>query len=201
LEFQNHKNLLPDHGELYYLPAIFPEQDADQLYERLKKEISWEQKPIRIFGKMVLQPRLTAWYGDPEATYSYSGVKNVPLPWADVLAEIRKKVEEVSSSSFNSVLLNYYRNGNDSMGWHRDNEKELGTLPSIASLSFGDKRKFKVRDHKLHTRLISIEPANGSLILMKGEMQEFWEHSVPKQSGELQGRINLTFRKIIPATT
>jgi alkylated DNA repair dioxygenase AlkB len=191
------KNLLPYKGQLSYQPSFFSEKESKQYFENLTTTIKWEQKPIKIFGKEVLQPRLTAWYGDPDAAYTYSGLSLVPLSWTDALLEIRKKVEVFCSEKFNSALLNLYRNGQDSMGWHCDNERQLGKDPTIASVSLGAVRKFRLRNYQIKKDIIDLEPADGSLIIMSGETQTHWEHSVPKTSMVVGPRINITFRRII----
>lgn len=189
-------NLLPHHGELYYLPHFVNHSTANNYFLKLKQSIVWDQKPITIFGKKVMQPRLTAWYGDSDVSYKYSGLKLTAMAWTDELLHLKNKIEQSCGHKFNSVLLNYYRNGSDSMGWHRDNESELGENPIIASLSLGQSRKFKIRNYfdKKETFYILVE--TGSLLLMKSEMQTYWEHSIAKELKVAQPRINLTFRYV-----
>jgi len=166
-------------------------------FEKICREANWQQQTIKIFGKSVLSPRLTAWYGDKDAMYCYSGTRNVPQPWFDELLEILDQVEAFTQESFNSVLLNLYRNGNDSMGSHSDNEAELGIEPTIASVSLGATRRFI-----LHSKLdnfhssIKLNLHHGSLLLMSGAFQSNWKHSVPKTKREISPRINLTFRRV-----
>jgi alkylated DNA repair dioxygenase AlkB len=160
-------------------------------------EIQWKQEPIKIFGKEVMQPRLTAWYGDIDKPYSYSGITMQPYAWSGSLKTIKQKIEAVAGVTFTSALLNLYRNGNDSMGWHRDNEKELGDQPVIGSVSFGATRTFQFRDYKTKKDLKSIELSHGSFLTMRGETNHYWEHSVPKTKLVLKERINITFRMII----
>ena len=190
-------NLLPANGELYYYPSFFTPEESMRYFSRLLDEISWKQEPIVIFGKKLMQPRLTAWYGDAGISYRYSGITMQPEPWTLMLAEIKNRLEEFSGLTFNSVLLNLYRDGQDSMGWHRDDEKELGKNPAIGSVSFGDNRKFMIRHVKDRSLKNTINITNGSLLLMAGEMQHHWLHSIPKTAKPAGVRINLTFRKII----
>lgn len=149
-----------------------------------------------MFGRQIPQPRLTAWHGDKDAVYTYAGLRNVPRSWTPGLTAIKSAVEEATSHSFNSVLLNLYRNGRDYMGWHRDNEPELGSRPVIVSVSLGAERRFLLRRYKDHTNRCEIPLAHGDLLLMTGETQTFWEHSLPKSRMIDLPRINLTFRKI-----
>ncbi len=150
-----------------------------------------------MFGKAIAQPRLTAWYGDEGAIYTYSNLTNRPLEWTPELLVIKARAEKTAQMNFNSVLLNYYRNGQDSMGWHQDNEPELGEQPVIASVNFGATRRFQLR-HKKRKDLdtFSIDLEHGSLLVMRGTTQEFWKHQVPKTTQSVGARINLTFRLI-----
>ena len=192
--FNEHKNLLPYKGEAYLYPAFFNGRESKQYLHDLTHNIAWKQEPIKIFGKEVMQPRLTAWYGDK--AYTYSGITMQPLPWTPALAAIKAKTEAVAGIGFTSALLNFYRNGKDSMGWHRDNEKELGINPIIASVSFGQSRTFKLRDYYKKGNSISVELGNGSLLLMRGETQHYWEHCITKTAKQVGERINITFRVI-----
>ena len=188
---------LPD-AEVSFIDGFFSEAQANHLFEQLIGTTSWQQDTITIYGKKHLVPRLTAWYGDADKPYAYSGIKMNPEPWTIALNEIKRKVEAEAATTFTSVLLNYYRNGQDSMGWHRDNEKELGQNPVIASVSFGQTRPFHLR-HKFKKDLpkLIIPLTHGSLLIMKDATQHFWEHQVPKSAKTLAPRINLTFRKIL----
>lgn len=188
-------NLLPRDGEVLYWPQFFAGTDADRLFEGLLTEIEWRQEAIRIFGKSVLQPRRTAWYGEKD--YSYSGIVMSRRPWTPMLEEIKAKVESAAGWSFNGVLMNHYRDGQDSMGWHRDNEKELGPEPVIASISLGEPRRFLLRHRADPSLKIEQILESGSLLLMRGRSQEAWDHSLPKTSRSANARINLTFRKIV----
>jgi alkylated DNA repair dioxygenase AlkB len=190
-------NLLSQHGELYLLPNFLNTEDADAAYEWLLQNIKWKQYHIKMFGKLLAQPRLTAWYGSAGTNYSYSGLNLVPEPFSKELLTLKAKIEQVGSTQFNSVLLNLYRNENDSMGWHADDEKELGINPIIASLSLGQTRKFQVK-HKLTKNLnLNLLLTHGSLLLMRGEMQHYWQHAIPKSKNSCDQRINLTFRNIL----
>jgi alkylated DNA repair dioxygenase AlkB len=190
------ENLLPILGEVYYYRHFFNKGQNEVYLNKLIHEIEWKQEPIRLFGKQVLQPRLTALYGNPKVPYGYSGIEMKAIGWTDFLLEIKENIEKVAQTDFTHVLLNYYRNGMDSMGWHRDNEKVLGVNPIIASVSFGVPRKFQFRLYadKSQKREITLE--NGSLLLMTGETQHHWEHQLPKTKLVKGERINLTFRKI-----
>ncbi len=156
----------------------------------------WRQEPIKLFGKAIMQPRLTALYGNPDKPYGYSGIEMEAFPWTDFLMEIKTKVERKAQVIFTHVLLNYYRDGRDSMGWHRDNEAVLGPNPTIASLSFGETREFQIRHYFEKNVKQKIPLEHGSLLIMSGSSQHYWQHQIPKTSKNLGPRINLTFRKI-----
>jgi len=180
---------------------LAPEQALAYLRE-LQKTLDWRQEPIRLFGREVLQPRLTAWYGDATAYYGYSGLRLAPLPWTPALLDLREQVEAAAGARFNSVLLNLYRYGQDSMGWHADDEPELGPTPVIASLSLGATRRFRLRPRDAQATphaLVSLELTNGSLLLMRGPTQQHWLHAVPKTARPVAARCNLTFRWVTPA--
>jgi len=190
-------NLLSQHGELYLLPNFLNAEDADIAYESLLQNIKWKQYHIKMYGKLLAQPRLTAWHGSAGLNYSYSGLNLAPEPFSKELLTLKAKIEQVGSTQFNSVLLNLYRNERDSMGWHADDERELGINPVIASLSLGQTRKFQVK-HKLNKDLnLNLLLTHGSLLLMKGEMQHYWQHAIPKSKNSCSQRINLTFRNIL----
>ncbi len=191
------ENLIPHHGEAFYYPEFFCKEESGELFTGLLNNIPWKQEPIKIFGKEIMQPRLTAWYADKGVRYSYSGITMQPIVWTGVLSKIKSQVEQKSKYRFNSALLNLYRDGNDSMGWHRDNEKELGTNPVIASISFGETRKFQIRTYRKKENLISLELEHGSFLLMGGETQSYWEHRVPKTTKPIGQRINITFRNVL----
>lgn len=192
--FDTHENLLPHKGEAYFYPDFFPKEQSDVFYRTLLEEVNWKQEPIKLFGKEIMQPRLTAWYADAGKTYSYSGITMPGNKWTEPLLKIKSAVEKVSQVTFNSALLNLYRNGQDSMGWHRDNERELGHNPTIASVSFGADRLFQLREYASKSGLKSLLLSHGSVLLMRGETQPHWEHRVPKTNKVNVARINITFR-------
>ena len=190
-------NLLPKDGEVFLFPGFFTKEESDWYLDQLLKEINWKQEPIVIFGKQVMQPRLTAWYGDEGKLYSYSGITMKPAYWTKALQEIKRRIESATGHRFNSALLNLYRDGQDSMGWHRDNEKELGIDPVICSVSFGASRKFQLKHGSEKLLRFNIELTHGSLLLMQGSTQHHWLHAIPKTAKPLQVRINITFRYIV----
>lgn len=158
--------------------------------------IRWKQDSLRLYGKSIPLPRLTAWYGDPGAAYTYSGIKSEPNPWNDGLLHLKQRIEELVGRTFNSVLLNWYRDGRDSLSWHADNEKELGADPVIASANFGATRDFQLRRNSDHGERITMPLRHGTLLVMRGELQRHWQHAVPKRAGASGARFNLTFRTI-----
>jgi alkylated DNA repair dioxygenase AlkB len=188
---------LPD-AEVYYQGELDLGRHPDAILHQLIAEIPWRQESIFVWGKMHLQPRLAAWYGDPGSEYTYSGIKLTPLPWTNLLLEIKRRIETVTAASFNSVLLNYYRDNRDSMGFHSDYEPELGARPVIASLSLGEERTFvlKRKANKI-AKSVRLRLASGSLLLMKGETQRYWKHGIAKETRPCGPRINLTFRRIV----
>jgi alkylated DNA repair dioxygenase AlkB len=194
----NPVNLLPFLGTVCYYPHFFNKELSDFYSKKLIHEIEWKQEPIWLFGKKVMQPRLTALYGNPEISYGYSGIEMKSNDWVDFLREIKESLEKIAQIDFTHALLNYYRDGQDSMGWHRDNEKVLGVNPTIASVSFGAQRKFQFRLYADKSLKREIILEHGSLLLMTGETQHHWEHQLPKTRLVKGGRVNLTFRKIYP---
>jgi alkylated DNA repair dioxygenase AlkB len=182
-------------GEYIYDPFFFNKLTADKYFQSLFSEIDWKQEEMIMYGKSLKFPRLTAWYGENDKPYSFSGIILKPNPWTTELMEIKSKIETICNSSFNSVLLNRYRNGKDSISWHTDAEKELGFNPIIASVNFGATRKFQLRHIKTKQK-IEIELTHGSLLIMQGELQHFWQHQVPKTNRPVGERINLTYRAI-----
>ena len=187
--------LLPKDGHCHYIPGFLSESQANTYLSKLQDNIQWEEREILLFGKMVQQPRLVAWYGDEDASYSYSGAIFKPMSWTTELSELRTKIETYTQSKFNGVLLNLYRNGDDHMGYHSDNEKELGKEPIIASLSLGETRKFYMK-HNSKEHKVTIDLEHGSLLIMSGKMQQYWKHMISKTKRSHDIRINLTFRKI-----
>ncbi|MEJ2902968.1 alpha-ketoglutarate-dependent dioxygenase AlkB family protein [Pedobacter panaciterrae] len=194
--YGDHVNLLTIPGEAFFHPGFFMEDDSYMYLDKLTEETEWKQEPIKIFGKTVLQPRFTAFYGDEDVSYTYSGITMNALPWTSTLQRIKENIETAFDTKFNACLLNHYRDGKDYMGWHRDNERNLGKFPVIASVSFGASRIFQFRNYKDKLPIVSIELTHGSLLIMKGETQHYWEHRLPKTVIETQPRINLTFRTI-----
>lgn len=190
--------LLEGGGDLVYDPDFILPNEAKIYLNSLITQVVWEQKSSIIKGVSYKQPRLVAWYGDPGTTYTYSGSRNDPLNWIPLLLGLKERVERALNVVFNSVLANYYRNGNDSIGSHSDNEKELGDDPIIASLSFGSTRTFELKycDKKKNIPDIQLELSAGSLLVMRGTTQKFWKHSIPKNLSVKEPRVNLTFRKI-----
>lgn len=186
---------LPD-SDIIYFPNFYSEEASQNYFQQLLKETEWRQDNIKLFGKVYAQPRLTALYGNTNKSYSYSGITMHPNRLTTTLKSIKIDVENACSATFTTVLLNLYRNGMDSNGWHSDDEKELGENPIIASLSLGGRRKFQLR-HKTEKLRHSIELKNGSLLLMKGKTQHAWQHQIPKTKKNVDPRINLTFRIII----
>lgn len=184
-----------ENGEYLFYPNFFSKSESDFYLQNLKENIDWKQESMNMYGKQVNFPRLTAWYGDNDKPYSFSGITLAPKVWTKELLEIKDKIEPLSKVQFNSVLLNRYRSGNDSISWHTDAEKELGINPVIASVNFGATRKFQLRHINTKEKL-EIELTHGSLLIMQGELQHFWQHQVPKTSKVVNERINLTFRVI-----
>jgi len=184
-------------AQLAWYPQFLSTQDSAMLFAVLMRETCWTRHRVRIFGKWLYQPRLTAWHGDAHATYAYSGLVLAPRPWTPTLLAIRKRVQECAGADFNSVLVNLYRDGADSMGWHQDNEKELGSLPVIASLSLGASRDFQLRRVKPgNTAPVTISLSSGSLLLMQGDTQRHYRHRIAGTRRRCGARINLTFRRI-----
>ena len=182
-------------GNIIYYPYFFDKEVSDRYFQRLVNEIKWGQEYINMFGNRIPIPRETAWYGDSEKTYVYSGISNNPLEWTDMLLEIKEEVEKYSPSTFNSLLLNKYRNGQDKVSWHADDEQELDSNCSIASVSFGVERPFQLK-HKEKGFKEQIVLNHGSLLIMNPPTQEFWLHQIPPRKNINKERINLTFRFI-----
>ena len=185
---------LPD-AEIEYYPDFFSSAKANNLFLKLKNEIPWQQDTITVYGKTHLQPRLTALFGNEGKPYGYSNIVMQPHHWSPLIVFIKEEVEKVCNENFTTVLLNLYRDGQDSNGWHADNEKELGRNPIIASVSFGTERVFQLKHNKLELKQ-NIVLQHGSLLIMKGTTQHFWKHQIPKTTKPIGPRINLTFRII-----
>ena len=189
---------LPD-CKLTYIPDFLDLNRAKELFHSLLKQVPWQEDTITVFGKTYNQPRLTALYGETGKAYTYSGITMYPHPFTPELEALRQLVAEKSGATYSSVLLNLYRNGQDSNGWHADNEPELGNHPTIASVSLGEARYFHLK-HRQHKELrvkVLLEP--GSLLVMAGATQQHWLHQIPKTARPVEPRINLTFRKILEA--
>jgi len=187
------ENLLPKDGVAIYHGVVFNEKEATRICKELFDTIPWKQDEVVMFGKKIITKRKVAWYADADIAYTYAGVKKSGLQWTASLLEIKQKVEAITGATYNACLLNLYHEGEEGMGWHRDNEKEIVAESSIASLSFGAVRKFAFKHATTNERL-DIELAHGSLLDMKGEIQAHWYHSLPKKTRIKQLRINLTFR-------
>lgn len=189
-------NLLPKDGTAHLMKAFFSSARSEYYFRNLVETTPWRQDEIKIFGRSVMQPRLTAWMGDPGATYRYSGLLMRPSAWSPVMLEIKSAIEASLGRNFNSALLNFYRTGLDSMGWHRDNEPELGSTPTIASVSLGAARRFKIRHYFDKELAVNLLLENGDLLVMGGVMQSFWEHCLPKTRPLQEPRLNITFRSV-----
>lgn len=192
---------LPD-AEVHFDDDWLSPDEADALFERLQREVDWEVHRIRMFGRLVDSPRLSCWIGDPQASYVYSGTRFAPRPWPDALIPLRERLAPVlvaitAAPPPNSVLANLYRDGRDAMGWHSDDEPELGPRPAIASISLGAPRRFLLRHRARLEHRQEVLLSHGSLLLMAGETQRFYRHAVPKTARPVGSRINLTFRTII----
>lgn len=185
-------------AEVHYLPQLGFSQPDSQILQRLVAEVPWRAEDVMVWGRKVLQPRLTAWYGDAGANYAYSGIQLQPRPWTPLLLDIKTRTENAVGATFNSVLLNYYRDQNDSIGFHSDDEPELGERPKIASLSLGEERIFVLKHKRLRqAKPVRLRLASGSLLLMAGDTQHYWRHGIAKESRPCGPRVNLTFRRII----
>jgi len=188
-------NVLPKDGCAYYFPEVFSELHSVNLMSQLQASLVWESDQLIMFGKTVITRRKVAWVGDAECAYTYSGVKKIPQAWTTELLFIKNRLEELAKSQFNSCLLNSYHDGDDGMGWHSDDEKELDQNSPIASLSLGAQRKFAFR-HKVDKETIPLYLDNGSVLIMHSPTQQFWRHALLKTKTVSTPRINLTFRKI-----
>ncbi len=189
------KNILPYGGKLFLIKRFYQQAEADQLFTVLLQDLAWQQEKIFLYGRWIRVPRLMCWYGDNNAQYKYSGVNHQPLTWTKTLLSIKQKIEKFYPCQFNSVMANLYRNGDDSMGCHADNEKELGDKPLIVSLSLGEQRLLKFR-HQNSQQVLGIVLRHGDLLIMAGEIQQNWRHELPKIKKLITERINLTFRQV-----
>ncbi len=186
---------LPD-AELVYHPMFYTKTESDKLLATLLATIAWKQDKIRMYGKELPLPRLSAWYGDSAKHYTYSGITLNPLPWTKELLQIKERIEAEAGVTFTSVLLNRYRDGQDYVGWHADDEKELGKNPVIGSVNFGATRKFQLRRIDDHKEKFEVELKHGTFLVMQGSTQHYWQHQVPKTALKIGERLNLTFRVI-----
>lgn len=184
-------------GEVILYQKVFNSPESDRFFWELQDRIKWQQRTITLFGKTNPLPRLTAWYGDEGKSYTYSRIENSPEPWIPILNTIKSRIETIAEVRFNSVLINLYRTGKDYMGWHSDDEKQMGENSVIGSVSFGGTRRFSLRHKTSKSCQIHLELEKGSFLLMKGATQQYWQHQVAKTSKLVQPRINLTFRAII----
>lgn len=187
---------IPD-GELIYDANFLSVTEADNLLRTLTEEVNWRQDRIRLFGKEHPIPRLQSFQGEPGISYLYSNLKLEAEPWHPALDRLKNSLIEPCGTTFNAVLLNLYRNGHDSMGWHSDDEPELGQNPTIASISLGEERRFLLRRKDDHNIKREIVLEHGSLLVMRGTLQHFWQHSVPRTQKPREPRINLTFRHVL----
>lgn len=186
---------MPSNGQSFYIQNYI--QNPNDIYRKLINEITWRSDKIKMFGKVMDQPRKVAWYGDEGIEYAYSGIKMKAVKWSMTLLELKLALEKDLNVDFNSVLINLYRDGNDYMSWHSDDEKELGQKPVIASISLGETRDFLFRLKQDHLKKVKISLENGSLLIMKGHTQSYWHHAIPKRKNVLGPRLNLTFRNIL----
>ncbi len=187
---------MPDAKVTFYR-NFFNLQESDELFQILLNDINWRQDRMKLYGKDIDLPRKTAWYGDRDKSYTFSGIHLNPEPWTPTLLQVKECIEEVAEVQFNSVLLNLYRHGNDGISWHTDAEPALGENPVIGSVSFGGARRFMFRHRQDQALKAEVELTHGSFLLMAGETQYFWQHQIPKTSRKVEPRINLTFRVII----
>lgn len=179
-------------------PDFLSAQQARALMELLIAELEWQQPEVIVFGQSHKIPRLQAWQSDPNITYQYSGKILQPEPWHPAILNIKQRLEQISGKRFNSVLINYYRTGDDKMGWHADNEPELGANPTVAAVSLGASRDIQFKS-KAHPRATNVPLTPGSLLIMKAGMQRHFQHQIPARKRELQARISLTFRHVLTA--
>ncbi|HEY6942293.1 alpha-ketoglutarate-dependent dioxygenase AlkB family protein [Dokdonella sp.] len=187
-------------ADLRYAAQAWPRAEADALYLALLEEIAWAPHRLRLFGRELDAPRLSCWIGDADAVYAYSGARFAPQAWTPSVARVRDALQARLGLGFNSVLANLYRDGRDTVGWHSDDEPELGAEPVIASASFGAPRTFRLRSRQTREAALSIELAHGSLLVMAGATQRLYQHALPRRTRVAGPRINLTFRRIATRT-
>lgn len=189
------ENILPRDGKSFYFGSILDREEEQQYFHDLLEKVEWQHDEVMIFGKKIVTARKTAWYGEEEFQYTYSKMTKKARLWIPQLLPLKHRVEEATGLEFNSCLLNLYHSGDEGMSWHSDAEAELGKQPAIASVSLGAQRRF-VFKHKTSAEKIELQLEPGSLLLMAGETQQFWLHSLPKSKKIKEPRINLTFRNI-----
>jgi alkylated DNA repair dioxygenase AlkB len=187
---------MPD-ADVVIFRTFFEQKESDRLFSELYSSTDWKQEFIKVYGKSIPIPRLTAWYADSGKSYTYSKIAMSPEQWTPVLLEIKSKIEALSGVQFNSVLLNLYRSGSDGVAWHSDDEPELGENPVIGSVSFGATRRLMFKHKHKKELKQEVDLTHGSYLLMKGRTQHFWQHQIPKTSKQVKPRINLTFRVIV----
>ena len=192
---KNPLNIIDQDGIALYHEKVLTDEQIKPLYEELLNKINWENERVVMFGKEIITKRKVAFYSDPLIAYTYSSKTKIGLPWKDPLIILKNIVESLTKQTYNACLLNLYHNGEEAMGWHSDNEKEIIANSSIASLSIGASRKFSFK-HKVTKETISIQLENGSLLEMKGTIQSHWLHALPKSKKITEPRINLTFRQM-----
>lgn len=185
-----------DDAELAIDPAWLARGEADALLASMRAAVEWEVHHVRLFGREHPAPRLSSWIGDPDARYRYSGTRFEPRPWPVALLPLRERLQRETGHVFNSVLANCYRDGRDAMGWHSDDEPELGAAPLIASLSLGATRRFVLKHREDPGRKLALELSHGSLLLMAGDTQQRYRHALPRTAKPVGERINLTFRRV-----
>ena len=188
-------------ADLRYFPRWVDADLADGWLSEISAQTSWSQPQIKLYGRSIAVPRLVAWYGDADAHYRYSGFTHEPLTWTPLLADIRQRVQQQVGQRLNGVLLNYYRDGQDAMGWHSDDERELGQQPLVVSLNLGATRRFDFRRKGTSGIEYSISLEHGSLLVMSGLTQHYWQHQIARTRKVRAPRLNLTFRQIIHGPT
>lgn len=192
-----HEELDLPNAKIHYFPKFLNKSDANHLFKTLFQQTNWRLDQVKVFGKLYNQPRLTALYSTTSIPYSYSGLTMQPEAFPNYLLPLKQRIELTCKHEFNSLLLNLYRNGDDSNGWHADNEKELGINPVIASVSLGEERPFHFKHRSISHHRHKITLNHGSLMLMSGEMQHHWLHQIAKTKRKIGPRINLTFRTLV----
>lgn len=196
--FPQTAELLPFDGSALLYHDFIDAARAGDIFRQLLDETPWEERDIVVFGKKHREPRLSAWHSEPHISYTYSGILRSPQPWTPLLKELRDRCADAAGAAFNAVLVNLYRDGNDGVGWHADNEASNGREPVIASLSLGASRRFDFR-HRETKEMIHVQLHAGSLLVMSGLSQHCWMHQLPRTKRVTEPRINLTFRRIVGA--